>query len=179
MDSFWKAQQLIKSFFSNKFSNFWPKLNFFTWIARREYWSKCNVLYINGFVSTSSTNLREAFFKFLNHFLNELHYFEIIVALGLAIEVGEAFVLISTRSSLNFFSKKGRSWILTSAKLLKSLTVVIGTWLERFLRVLTTYRCALSSEATVMPLILPNKFCSEICIYTGCNRNAGTKLNHV
>ena len=35
-----------------------------------EYWSQWNVLYINGFDSTSSTNYYEAFFKFLNHFLN-------------------------------------------------------------------------------------------------------------
>ena len=33
-------------------------------IARREYWSNCNVLQINGFVSTSSTNWWKAFFKF-------------------------------------------------------------------------------------------------------------------
>ena len=30
--------------------------NFFKRITRREYWWNCNVLYINGFVSTSSTN---------------------------------------------------------------------------------------------------------------------------
>ena len=37
-------------------------------IARREYWSKCNVLYINGFDSTCSTNWWKAFFKFRNYF---------------------------------------------------------------------------------------------------------------
>ena len=30
--------------------------------------------------------------------MNELHFFEIIVAIGLASKVGEAFVLISMRS---------------------------------------------------------------------------------
>ena len=39
------------------------------------------------------------FFKFRNHFLNVLHFLKIILALGLASEVGEAFVLISKRSS--------------------------------------------------------------------------------
>ena len=40
-------------------------------IARREYWSKCNVLYINGFVLTSSTNKWKAFFKFVFELLAE------------------------------------------------------------------------------------------------------------
>ena len=36
-------------------------------------------------------------------FLNELHFFKIIVALGLASEVEKAFVLISTRSNYLFY----------------------------------------------------------------------------
>ena len=42
------------------------------------------------------------FFKFQIHFLNEPHFFKIILALGLASEVGEAFVVISMHCSLNF-----------------------------------------------------------------------------
>ena len=60
MDSFRRALQTNgKHFFqiSNSFTNFWPKTVFFLQKrARREYWLNCNVLYINGFVSTSSTN---------------------------------------------------------------------------------------------------------------------------
>ena len=33
-------------------------------IVKHEHWSNCNMLFINGFVLTSSTNLRKAFFKF-------------------------------------------------------------------------------------------------------------------
>ena len=40
------------------------------WIESREYWSKCNVLYINRFVLTSSTNWWKAFFKFRISFQN-------------------------------------------------------------------------------------------------------------
>ena len=36
----------------------------FKLIARREYWFNYNMLYVNGFVPTSSTNLWKAFFKF-------------------------------------------------------------------------------------------------------------------
>ena len=32
------------------------KQKIFERVVRCEYWSKCNVLYTNGFVSTSSTN---------------------------------------------------------------------------------------------------------------------------
>ena len=68
-----------KTFFKYQisFRNFDLKLKVLTenWkifkqIERLEYWSKWNVLYINGFDSTSSTNECEAFFKFLNHFSN-------------------------------------------------------------------------------------------------------------
>ena len=33
--------------------NFFKRID---WIVRYEYWSNCDVLYINGFVSTSSVN---------------------------------------------------------------------------------------------------------------------------
>ena len=46
-------------------------------IERREYWSKWNVIYNNGF------DYCEAFSKFWNHFSNQLLFFKIIVALGL------------------------------------------------------------------------------------------------
>ena len=65
--------------------------------VRREYWSKCKVLYINGFVSTSSTNWWKAFFKFWNHFSNILQFFLNIIFFFLHAWRGE-FVLISTRS---------------------------------------------------------------------------------
>ena len=45
------------------------------------------------------TNGKLFFFLISESFLNELHFFKVIVVLGLASEVGEAFVLISTRSS--------------------------------------------------------------------------------
>ena len=45
------------------------------------------------------------YFKFRNHVLNELHFIKIIVALGFInlSEVGEAFVQISTRSSIYIY----------------------------------------------------------------------------
>ena len=48
----------MESFFqiSNLLSIFGQKQIFFKRIARRKYWSNRNVLYINGFISTSSTN---------------------------------------------------------------------------------------------------------------------------
>ena len=39
-------------------------LKMFKRIAGREYWSKCNMLYINGFALTSSTKKLKAFLKF-------------------------------------------------------------------------------------------------------------------
>ena len=57
-----KLYKLTKSLFpiSNSFSNYGPKIenysNEYIHIARCEYWSNSNVLYINGFVSTSSTH---------------------------------------------------------------------------------------------------------------------------
>ena len=66
----------------NLFSNYWPKTvrysfklmaknrKIFKQIARREYRSNFIVLYINLFVSTSSTNKWKSFFEFLSHFLN-------------------------------------------------------------------------------------------------------------
>ena len=51
-------------------------------IARRGYWSKCNVLYVNGFVLTYSITLWKIF-KFGNHFFNWIQFFKIIAALGL------------------------------------------------------------------------------------------------
>ena len=40
------------------------------WSARREYWSKCNILYINKFVSTSSMNRWKAFFQISESFFD-------------------------------------------------------------------------------------------------------------
>ena len=67
MDLFQRALQTNTKLFQNFefiFEFLAKKRIFFKGIARREYWSKCNVLYINGFVSTRSTNEWKAFFKF-------------------------------------------------------------------------------------------------------------------
>ena len=63
------------------------------------------MLYINEFISTSSTNLWKAFFQILESFfeLTAVFKFKIIVVLGLGMRGGEAFVLNSTRSSLKIF----------------------------------------------------------------------------
>ena len=138
----------MKSYFKLVFEILAENRKIFNRIAKREYWSNYDVLYINGFVSTSSKNLWETFFKFRirfrffgrksNYFqknweawiliklqcviyqwirLNELYklmnFFQISNYLPktekystnrkgwvYASEVGKAFVLISTRSSL-------------------------------------------------------------------------------
>ena len=67
MDSTQRALQTNEKLLSNfdlaSFQNFGRKLKIvaenqkiFRRIARREYWSNCDVLYTNGFVSTNSTN---------------------------------------------------------------------------------------------------------------------------
>ena len=68
MDSSWQALQTNGKLFFKFQIRFRiigrkQKKKIFKRIARREYWSKGNVLYINGLVSTSSTNQCEAFFK--------------------------------------------------------------------------------------------------------------------
>ena len=60
--------KLMESFYQNNFKFVFEFLaenrNFFKRIAKREYWSTCNVLYINGLVSTSYLNKWKAFLKF-------------------------------------------------------------------------------------------------------------------
>ena len=57
----------------------------FKQMARREYWSKCNVLYINRFVKTNE----KLFFSISESFFEYLRFFKIIVALGLGMWGGE------------------------------------------------------------------------------------------
>ena len=73
MDSSERALQTDEKLFSNfelVFEFLAENLKFFKRITRRVYCSNCNVLYINGFVSTSSTNYCNFFsnFKFLKFF---------------------------------------------------------------------------------------------------------------
>ena len=63
------------------FSNYWPKTKkIFKRIERREYWSKCNVLFINGHALQTYESF---FFKFQIHISNWLQIFNKIVALCL------------------------------------------------------------------------------------------------
>ena len=66
MDLSQRALQTNELFFKFRthFRILTQKLKIFKRIARREYWSKCIVLYINGFVSTSSTNCWKLFSNF-------------------------------------------------------------------------------------------------------------------
>ena len=66
IDSSWRALQTNGKFFfqiSNSSLNYWPKTEkYLEQTENRGYWSYCNVLCINGFVSTSSTNKWKVFF---------------------------------------------------------------------------------------------------------------------
>ena len=93
----------MKAFFKFFIEILAKKRNIFKRIARREYGSKCNVLYINGFVLTSSTNQWKSFFKFRNNFSNHLQFKKKNSGIGyVCMRGGEAFVLISTHSSYLF-----------------------------------------------------------------------------
>ena len=66
-----KLYKLMESFFSNielVFELLTENRKIFERIERRGYWSKRNVLFINIFVSTCSSNLWKFFFKFRNNF---------------------------------------------------------------------------------------------------------------
>ena len=81
----------------NSFSNYWPKTKKYSNRVNIN-WSAMYFISMDLTLQALQTN-RIFFFKFQNHFLNELNCFKTIVALGLANVVGEAFVLISSRSS--------------------------------------------------------------------------------
>ena len=85
----------MESFFQILNSNFWLKTKISKRITRCENWSKCNVLYINVFVYTSSTKYW-IFFELLAENRKTFN------ALVLCKRGGEAFVLISTHPSFKF-----------------------------------------------------------------------------
>ena len=73
MDSFQRALWTNEKLFSNfklVFEILAENRKIFKRIARHEYWFNYNVLYINGFVLTSSTNWRKAVFYFQISFRN-------------------------------------------------------------------------------------------------------------
>ena len=56
LNEFYKLMESFFFKFRIRFQIFGRKQNFFKRIERREYLSNYNALYINGFVSTNSTN---------------------------------------------------------------------------------------------------------------------------
>ena len=90
-----------KSFFFNfkfAFEILTENQKIFKQIARRQYWSNCNVLYINGLYSMSSSNWWKVFF-FLISFFFFVVIFNRILALCLCKRGGRGIMLNSRRSS--------------------------------------------------------------------------------
>ena len=83
LDKLYKNKGKLCSNFEFVFELLAENWKIFKLIDRREYWWNCNVLFINGFVSTCSKNLWKFFFLFSESFSELTTIFLIIVALGL------------------------------------------------------------------------------------------------